>query len=111
MQDEFKFRYTCPKCENRIRISSGTCPKCGYIGQMEHRDIRLRGTNHLGVTVTVPPLKSNLEPSRNKDNTVGGNTAQYVCPRCGSPTATAHGRCPNNRSCGYFGKMEPNFSK
>jgi predicted ATP-dependent serine protease len=111
MQDEFKCRYTCPNCEARIRIPTGNCPNCGYIGQMEHRDIRLRGTNHMGTTVTVPPPKSELESPRKKDKTLAGRTAQYACPRCGNPTGIAHGRCSDTKACGYFGKMEPKIIK
>ena len=47
MQDDFKSRYTCPKCGVKVRISSGHCPKCGFIGPMEHKDIRLRKTDAL----------------------------------------------------------------
>ena len=111
MQDEFKCRYTCPNCESRIRISAGNCPKCGYIGPMEHRDIRLRATNHMGVTVTVPPPKSELESPRRKDKAIAGKTAQYVCPRCGNPTNIAHGCCPDAKACGYVGKMKLKIAK
>ncbi|MBM3148666.1 MAG: hypothetical protein FJZ94_07560 [Chloroflexi bacterium] len=107
MHDEFKYRYTCPNCEARIRFAAGNCPHCGYIGQMEHRDIRLRATNHMGTPVTVPPPRSKLESPPKKDETLPGKTAQYACPRCGNPTGTAHGRCSNTKACGYFGKMEP----
>jgi len=33
----------------------GTCPKCGFIGGMEHKDMYLRGTNAAGKPIVVDP--------------------------------------------------------
>jgi len=107
MQDDFKSRYICPKCGTKVRISSGHCPKCGFIGPMEHKGIRLRKTNANGQTVTVPPPTMGQETQNQRTSQAPDIASRYTCPRCGATTNKAYGRCPNRRSCGYTGAMQP----
>ena len=107
MQDDFKSRYSCPKCGIRVTIASGNCPACGYIGEMDHKSIRLRSTNAAGITVTVPPPSEHDDAKNRKSRGGAGAISRYKCPRCGAKIDTAYGRCPRQQSCGYSGAMEP----
>jgi predicted ATP-dependent serine protease len=106
MQDEFKLRYACPQCGAKVRIKSGNCPKCGYIGAMKHKDLRLRATDVYGKSVTVDPPVVQKDAADQKSSKVSSKTSKYSCPRCGSKASKAYGSCPNYRSCGYVGPMQ-----
>ena len=106
MEDEFKLRYACPGCGAKIKIKSGPCPKCGFIGPMVHKDIRLRATDAYGRTVTVnpPPVPSDAGTRKTEEGTMAAS--RYKCPRCGAKAGKAFGECTNRKSCGYAGPME-----
>jgi predicted ATP-dependent serine protease len=106
MEDEFKLRYACPGCGAKIRIKSGHCPKCGFIGPMINKDIRLRATDAYGRTVTVNPPTVQSEAGAPKTGEGAKTTSQYKCPRCGAKASKAFGDCPNRKSCGYVGPMQ-----
>ncbi len=110
MQDDFKSRYTCPKCAAKLNIKSGNCPNCGFIGSMIHKDIRLRATNAAGKAVTVDPPTAQQDTANQKPPKATGTTPQYKCPRCGAKASKAYGSCPNHRSCGYVGTMQTRAS-
>ncbi|MBM3118602.1 MAG: hypothetical protein FJ006_03475 [Chloroflexi bacterium] len=105
MEDEFKLRYSCPGCGAKVRIKSGHCPKCGFIGPMKHKDIRLRDTDAYGRTITVDPPTVQGDTRNQKPSKAFSTTSNYTCPRCGTKANKANGRCPNHRSCGYVGPM------
>lgn len=110
MEDEFKLRYSCPCCGAKTRIKSGHCPKCGYIGPMEHKDIRLRGTDNYGITITVEPPTVPGQRRSQKPSKALSRLAHYVCPHCGTKISQTYGTCPN-RSCGYTGTMKTRGDK
>lgn len=106
MQDDFKSRYACPRCGAKLNIKSGNCPKCGFIGPMQHKGIRLRATNAAGKAVTVDPPTVQQDTAHQKPSKTQGAVPQYTCPRCGAKANKAYGSCPNHRSCGYVGTMK-----
>jgi len=104
MQHDSKPRYACPQCATKMHDQFGSCPKCGFIGAMEHKDMYLRGTDSKGKPVIFdPPI---VQKDITKQKKTAGTMPQYTCPRCGAKASKAHGRCPNDRSCGYFGPMQ-----
>lgn len=105
MEDEFKLRYTCPGCGTKVKIKSGHCPRCGFIGPMKHTDIRLRDTDTYGRAITVDPPAVPGDTRNQKSSKAPSTTSHYICPRCGTKASKANGRCPNYRSCGYVGQM------
>jgi predicted ATP-dependent serine protease len=104
MQHDSKPRYACPQCATKMHEQFGSCPKCGFIGAMEHKDMYLRGTDAAGKPVIVDPLT--VQQDTTKQKKTSGTMPQYTCPRCGARASKAYGRCPNYRSCGYVGPMQ-----
>lgn len=108
MPENSKPRYACPQCATKMVAQFGNCPNCGYIGAMEDKDIYLSGKNAAGKPVKVDPPTPQADKTRQKKSKVTEILAIYTCPRCGSRSAKAFGRCSNHRTCGYFGPMKTN---
>lgn len=106
MRHDSKPRYACPQCGTKMNEQVGSCPKCGFIGGMEHKDMYLKGTNAAGKPIVVDPETVIQDAIKQKKAKAPDTTPQYKCPRCNATTSKAHGRCPNHRSCGYFGPMK-----
>jgi predicted ATP-dependent serine protease len=104
MPHDSKPRYACPQCATKMHDQFGSCPKCGFIGAMEHKDMYLRGTDAKGKPVIVNP--PTVQEDTTKQKKTAGTMPQYTCPRCGARASKANGRCPNYRSCGYVGPMQ-----
>ena len=106
MGHESKPRYACPQCGTKMHEQVGSCPKCGFIGGMEHKDLYLKGINAAGKPIIVDPATIMQDVTNKKQAKSPGTIARYSCPRCNAKTSVAHGRCPNHRSCGYVGPMK-----
>lgn len=106
MAEERKYEYACPRCHAGLKSDLGYCPECGFIGRLEHRVLRLTTMTAAGkLELTEPPFqvlkKRQGEPSDNNNGSL-----RYQCPRCGTKTGRAFGRCRDSRSCGYVGPMQ-----
>jgi predicted RNA-binding Zn-ribbon protein involved in translation (DUF1610 family) len=73
---------------------------------MEHKDMYLRGKNAAGKPVVVDPPTPQTDSTKQKKSKSTELMARYTCPRCGTKTGKAFGRCLNHRSCGYSGPMK-----
>jgi len=106
MVNEAKHEYVCPRCNSGFTVDHGYCPECGYIGRLEHKVLRLTAMTAGGKLVLEgPPLKA-LQKKQPEGNSSANTVTGYKCPRCSARTNKAFGRCPNNRTCGYVGRME-----
>ncbi|MBM3141856.1 MAG: hypothetical protein FJ005_02245 [Chloroflexi bacterium] len=106
MQHDSKPRYACPQCAAKLNVQFGNCPKCGFIGSMEHKDMYLQDTNAAGKPVIVDPPTVQQDTTKQRQKKTAGTMSRYTCPRCGTRASKAYGHCSNRRSCGYVGPMQ-----
>lgn len=106
MSEESKYEYSCPRCRAGLKSDPGYCPECGFIGRLEHRVLRLTAMTAAGKLVLSEPPFQITQKKRGEPLDARNGPLQYKCPRCGTRTSKAFGRCPDGRSCGYVGPMQ-----